>query len=161
MRSRKLATLQQALTPPQVFGEPEGDLLVVGWGSTRGAIEEAVERTWTTGGKVSAINIQFLNPLPRGLKQIFSRFKKVFTVELNYSDDWEDPLIDEDSRRYSQLAIVLRAHTLVDIDCFSRVPGRPFMPMEICRELISQLQTIHGAPEYPLPDQQTQAGATP
>ena len=159
MRSRKLAALQQALVTPEIFGEPEGDLLVVGWGSTRGAIEEAVERVWAFGGKVSATNIQFLNPLPRGLKSMFSRFKKVITVELNYSDHWDDPLIDEESRRYSQLAIVLRAQTLVDVDCFSRVPGRPFMPMEIHSELLSQLKTIHGSPEYPLPDQQPEAGA--
>ena len=47
------------------------------------------------------------------------------------SDEWDDPMIDADSRRYSQLATVLRARTLVDVDCYSQVPGRPFMPMGI------------------------------
>jgi 2-oxoglutarate ferredoxin oxidoreductase subunit alpha len=131
MRSRKLATLQQALKPPAVFGDPEAPLLIVGWGSTRGSIEEAVERALASGIPVASMNLQFLNPLPPGLRKIFAKFEKVMTIELNYSDDWGDPLINEDSRRYAQLALVLRAQTLVDVDCWSRVPGRPFMPMEI------------------------------
>jgi 2-oxoglutarate ferredoxin oxidoreductase subunit alpha len=91
------------------------------------------------GLSVSSVNIQFLCPLPPGLKKMFKRFKKVMTVELNYSDDWDDPLIDEDSRRYGQLATVLRAHTLLDIDCYAKVPGRPFMPVEIYDEINRQL----------------------
>ena len=154
MRSRKLATLQQALRPPPVYGDAEGDLLVVGWGSTRGAIEEAVDRIRGEGGSVSSMNIQFLNPLPPGLRPIFARFKKVMAVELNYSDDWEDPLINEDSRRYSQLATVLRAKTLVDVDCYSRVPGRPFMPIEIylaVRTALERLTRPGGAPHGEVP----------
>jgi 2-oxoglutarate ferredoxin oxidoreductase subunit alpha len=144
MRSRKLAALKQVLTPPQVYGDEEGDLLIVGWGSTRGAIEEAVEKARTKGHSVSALNIQFLNPFPPGLKEIFGRFRKVMTVELNYSDDWGDPLIDEESRRYSQLATVLRAHTLVNVDCWSRVPGRPFMPVEIYHVISSEMDKLGG-----------------
>lgn len=142
MRSRKLATLQHALKPPPVYGEAEGDLLVIGWGSTRGAIEEAVDRVRAEGRRVSSMNIQFLNPLPPGLKAIFKRFGKVMTAELNYSDQWGDPLINEESRRYSQLATVLRSHTLVDVDCFSRVPGRPFMPKEIYQAMVSELENM-------------------
>ncbi|NIP71568.1 MAG: 2-oxoacid:acceptor oxidoreductase subunit alpha, partial [Gammaproteobacteria bacterium] len=112
MRSRKLATLKKALKAPEVYGDEEGDLLVVGWGSTRGAIEEAVDRARAQGISVSSLNLKFLNPLPPGLKEIFSRFRKVMTVELNYSDDWGDPLIDEESRRYAQLATVLRTARL-------------------------------------------------
>ncbi len=144
MRSRKLAALKQVLTPPQVYGDVAGDLLIVGWGSTRGAIEEAVDNARTEGHSVSALNIQFLNPFPPGLKAIFKRFRKVMAVELNYSDDWGDPLIDEESRRYSQLATVLRAHTLVDVDCWSRVPGRPFMPVEIFRVIHSEIDKLNG-----------------
>ena len=142
MRSRKLAALQRTLTPPSVYGPPEGDLLLVGWGSTRGAIEEAVDMAREEGFAVSSINIQFLSPLPAGLKEVFSRFKKVITVELNYSDDWEDPLITRDNRRYGQLAWLLRAATLLDIDCVARVPGRPLMPLEIVHEV----RRILGAP---------------
>ncbi len=150
LRSRKLATLQQALKPPPVYGEPEGDLLVVSWGSTRGTIEEAVDRIKKEGGSLSSLNIQFLNPLPPGLKQIFARFRKVIAVELNYSDDWGDPLIDEETRRYSQLALMLRAKTLVDVDCFSRVPGRPFMPVEIYDVLTAELKKLNAAGFAPL-----------
>ena len=128
MRSRKMAALQKTLKPPKVRGEEEGELLVVGWGSTLGAIEEAVDRIREDGRRVSNVQLRFLSPLEPGLREIFSRFEKVMTVEINYSDDWEDPLIDEDSRRYAQLAWLLRAHTLVDIDCWSRVPGQPVPP---------------------------------
>jgi 2-oxoglutarate ferredoxin oxidoreductase subunit alpha len=128
MRSRKFAALQKTLKPPKVRGDEEGDLLVVGWGSTLGAIEEAVDRIRKDGHKVSSLHLRFLCPLEPGLKEIFSRFKRVMTIEINYSDDLGDPLIDDESRRYSQLAWLLRAHTLVDIDCWSRVPGQPVPP---------------------------------
>jgi len=138
MRSRKLAALQKTLQTPEIYGEPEGDLLIVGWGSTRGAIEEAVDRVRKQGYKVSSMNIKFLNPLPSGIKEIFQRFKKVMTIELNYSDQWGDPLIDRENRRYSQLSWILRASTLVDVDCWSRVPGRPFMPFELVEAILAE-----------------------
>jgi len=135
MRSRKLAALQKTLQPPSVHGAPEGDLLLVGWGSTRGAIEEAVDMARDAGLAVSSLNIQFLSPLPPGLHDIFSGFRQIITVELNYSDDWDDPLITKENRRYGQLAWMLRAATLVDIDCYAKVPGRPYMPVEIFDEI--------------------------
>jgi 2-oxoglutarate ferredoxin oxidoreductase subunit alpha len=135
MRSRKLAALQQTLHPPSVHGAPEGDLLLVGWGSTRGAIEEAVDSARDEGLAVSSVHIQFLSPLPPGLHDIFAGFRQIITVELNYSDDWGDPLITKENRRYGQLAWVLRAATLLDIDCYAKVPGRPYMPVEIFDEI--------------------------
>ena len=135
MRSRKLAALQQTLNRPTVHGAGEGDLLLVGWGSTRGAIEEAVDMARSEGLSVSSVHIQFLSPLPPGLKDIFTRFQRVITVELNYSDDWDDPLITGENRRYGQLAWLLRAATLLDIDCFAKVPGRPYMPVELVDEV--------------------------
>ena len=135
MRSRKLAALQQSLQPPSVHGAPEGDLLLVGWGSTRGAIEEAVDMARDEGLAVSSLHIQFLSPLPPGLHEIFAGFRQIITVELNYSDDWEDPLITKENRRYGQLAWMLRAATLLDIDCYAKVPGRPYMPVEIFGEI--------------------------
>jgi len=128
MRSRKLAALKKTLRPPQIHGDEEGDLLVVGWGSTRGAIEEAVERIRRDGHAVSSVCLRFLSPMEPGLKEIFGRFRRVMTVEINYSDDPDDPLIDDESRRYSQLAWLLRSHTLVDVDCWSQVPGQPLPP---------------------------------
>ena len=85
MRSRKIAVLQQTLKPPEIYGDPSGDLLVVAWGSTKGAIEEAVDRLRAEGHRVSSIHLRFLSPLEPGLKDIFSRFKKVITVEINYT----------------------------------------------------------------------------
>lgn len=139
MRSRKLAVLQKSLRPPQLHGDPEGDLLVVGWGSTLGTIEEAVDNIRARGGSVSSLHLRFLSPLEPGLKEIFRRFKKVMTVEINYSDNPEDPFIDTDSRRYAQLAQILRCHTLVDVDCWSRVPGSPLPPADIEAELEKRL----------------------
>jgi 2-oxoglutarate ferredoxin oxidoreductase subunit alpha len=67
MRSRKLAALAATLKPPEVHGDPEGDLLIVGWGSTIGAIEEAVDLARAEGKKVSSLHIRFLSPLEPGL----------------------------------------------------------------------------------------------
>ena len=128
MRSRKLAVLQGLLHPPIPYGAESGDLLVIGWGSTIGAIEEAVDRARTAGLQVSALHLRFLSPLEPGLKSIFNRFRKVMTVEINYSDEIGDPYINEENRRRGQLAMLLRTSTLVDVDCWTRVPGEPLRP---------------------------------
>jgi 2-oxoglutarate ferredoxin oxidoreductase subunit alpha len=143
MRSRKLAILQHTLQPPTVNGDPSGDLLIVGWGSTKGAIEEAVERAQAEGLAVSSLHLRFLSPLEPGLKQIFSRFKKVATVEINYSDEPEDPYITEENRRRGQLAWLLRANTLVDVDCWTRIYGEPLRPGSILagiRNFLAQMR---------------------
>ncbi|NIM51034.1 MAG: 2-oxoacid:acceptor oxidoreductase subunit alpha [Gemmatimonadales bacterium] len=139
MRSRKLAVLQQTLNPPEVYGADWGDLLVVGWGSTKGAIEEAVDRARAEGLSVSSIHLSFLSPLQPGLQEIFSHFDRVVTVEINYSDEPEDPYITRENRRYSQLAWLLRARTLVDVNCWSRVPGQPLRPAEILNAIRQRL----------------------
>jgi 2-oxoglutarate ferredoxin oxidoreductase subunit alpha len=129
MRSRKLAVLQQMLVPPTIRGDVDGgDLLVVGWGSTKGAIEEAVARARAEGLSVSSLHLMFLSPLEPGLAGIFGRFRNVMTVEINYSDDRNAPFINEETRRRGQLAFLLRAHTLVDVDCWTVVPGEPLRP---------------------------------
>src|SRR5512141_671739 len=128
MRSRKLAVLQQTLLPPAIHGDEDGDLLIVGWGSTKGAIEEAVDRARADGIRASSVHLTFLSPLQPGLKSIFSRFRKVMTVEINYSDQVGDPYITDENRRRGQLAMLLRAQTLCDVDCWTRVPGEPLRP---------------------------------
>ena len=143
MRSRKLAVLQQSLTPPPVNGRPTGDLLVVGWGSTKGAIEEAVERARGEGLAVSSLHLTFLSPLEPGLKDIFRRFRRVITVEINYSDDPGDPHITEENRRRGQLAWLLRASTLVDVDCWTRIHGEPLRPGAI-HDAIRRLMPANG-----------------
>ncbi len=132
-RSLKLAALQKTLKPPPVFGDPEGDLLIVGWGSTQGIIEEAVARLRAEGLKVSAMHMRFIQPMPSGIKEILERFKKVMTIEGSWSDRPEQELIDADNRRYSALAMMLRARTLVDVDCWSEARGQPIKPGTVCR----------------------------
>ena len=138
-RSLKLAALQRTLSVPEVFGAPTGDLLVIGWGSTKGAIEEAVESLRAQGKQVSAMHLRFLQPLPPGIKQIMSGFAKVMTCEANWSDRPTDEIIDETNRRYSSLAILLRSRYLVDVDCWSEVRGRPIKPSTLRRVLLEKL----------------------
>ncbi len=139
MRSLKLAALQKTLLPPDVFGAEKGDLLVVGWGSTKGAIEEAVETLRAEGKKVSSIHLRFLQPMQPGIKEIMQRFKKVMTIETNWSDSPDDELINEDSRRYSSLATLLRSRYLVDVDCWTEVRGQPVKPRTIRQVLLAKL----------------------
>jgi 2-oxoglutarate ferredoxin oxidoreductase subunit alpha len=136
MRSRKLAVFQSTLLPPEINGDPAGgDLLIVGWGSTKGAIEEAVARARKEGLSVSSTHLTFLSPMQPGLKEIFGRFEKVMTVEINYSDIPGDPYITPENRRYGQLAMMLRAQTLVDVDCWTRVIGEPLRPGKILQAI--------------------------
>jgi 2-oxoglutarate ferredoxin oxidoreductase subunit alpha len=128
-RSLKLAALQKTLKTPSVYGEPEGDLLVVGWGSTQGIIEEAVQRVRDEGLKVSALQMRFIQPMPSGIAAILKRFRKVMTVEGTWADrPAEDELIDEENRRYAPLAMMLRSRTLVDVDCWTEARGQPIKP---------------------------------
>ena len=138
-RSRKLAVLQQMLRPPEVYGADRGDLLVVGWGSTKGAIEEAVDRAREEGLRVSSLHLRFLSPMEPGLAEIFQRFQRVMTVEINYSDDPGDPYITDENRRRGQLAWLLRAQTLVDVDCWTRVLGEPLRPGRIHEAIVDRL----------------------
>ena len=144
-----MRTLKRSLQAPTVNGESEGDLLVIGWGSTLGAIEEAVERVRDDGLKVSSLQLRVLSPLEPGLISILSAFKRVITVEINFSDEPDIEDLLESGRRYAQLARVLRSHTFIDVDCFSMVHGAPFSPIMIEEEIRRRLSS-------PLPD-----GASP
>lgn len=139
MRSRKLAALKGTLKPPTVRGPQSGELLVVGWGSTLGAIDEATDRLRAEGLSVSSLHLRFLSPLEPGLAEIFDRFKRVMTVEINYSDDLSADHVNVETRRFAQLAWLLRAQTLRDIDCWSRVPGIPLSPNMIENALRQRL----------------------
>jgi 2-oxoglutarate/2-oxoacid ferredoxin oxidoreductase subunit alpha len=98
-RRKKLQSLAASLPTPQVYGPPEGNVLLVGWGSTQGPIKEAVDRARAAGDSVSSINIRHISPLPPGLENIFAGFNHVFVVEMN----------DEGLYGYGQLAGLLRA----------------------------------------------------
>ena len=98
-RRKKLQALGATLPLPKVYGPPEGNILLVGWGSTEGPIREAVDRFRAAGYSVSAIHLRHVNPLPNGLENIFSGFHHVFVVEMN----------DEGLYGIGQLGTVLRA----------------------------------------------------
>ena len=98
-RRKKLQSLAATLPTPKVYGPPEGNVLLVGWGSTRGPIQEAVDRARAAGDSVSALHLKHLNPLPPGLENIFSGFNTIRVVEMN----------DEGLYGYGQLATLLRA----------------------------------------------------
>jgi 2-oxoglutarate ferredoxin oxidoreductase subunit alpha len=98
-RRRKLLALQTTVPVPKVYGPPEGNVLLVGWGSTRGPICEAVDRARAAGDSISSLHLRHLNPLPNGLDNIFSGFHHVFVVEMN----------DEGLYGYGQLGGLLRA----------------------------------------------------
>jgi 2-oxoglutarate ferredoxin oxidoreductase subunit alpha len=138
-RSLKLAALQKTLAPPTVVGGDDGDMLLVGWGSTMGAIEEAVARLRGEGMAVSSLHLRFIQPMPSGIREILHRFGKVMTVENNWSDRLEDELIDEDNRRYSALALMLRSRFLVDIDCWSEARGQPIKPGDVVKAMRAKL----------------------
>jgi len=98
-RRKKLQALGATLPVPKIYGPPEGNVLLVGWGSTEGPIREAVDRFRAAGDSVSAIHLRHVNPLPNGLENIFSGFHHVFVVEMN----------DEGLYGIGQLGTVLRA----------------------------------------------------
>jgi 2-oxoglutarate ferredoxin oxidoreductase subunit alpha len=98
-RRKKLQALGASLPTPKVYGPPEGNVLLVGWGSTQGPMKEAVDRARAAGDSVSAVTLKHLNPLPPGLENIFSGFNHVLVVEIN----------DEGLYGYGQLAGILRS----------------------------------------------------
>jgi len=161
MRSRKLAALASTLKPPQVHGDQDGDLLLVGWGSTLGAIEEAVDRARAQGHRVSSLHLRFLSPMEPGLAAIFARFRKVMTIEINYSDDpAAGPPITAETRRYAQLAWLLRAHTRMDIDCWSVVYGHPLQPGMIHNTILRHQAIPEAAGSREAKRKEEQRGAT-
>jgi 2-oxoglutarate ferredoxin oxidoreductase subunit alpha len=98
-RRNKLRALAATLPTPKIYGPPEGNVLLVGWGSTEGPIREAVDRARAAGDSVSSVHLRHLHPLPPGLENIFSGFNHVFVVEMN----------DEGLYGYGQFAALLRA----------------------------------------------------
>ena len=115
LRAEKVARIVQEIPPTTIYGQPEGELLVVGWGSTYGAIITAVESCQRKGLPVSSIQLRYLNPLPPDLGDILGRFKKVLLPEINLG----------------QLSKVLRAEYLLPIISYNKVQGLPFSPGEI------------------------------
>ncbi len=122
VRNHKLQEVREALLSPEIFGKEEGDLLVIGWGSARGAIVEAMADCHREGLNVTGMHLKIVYPLPLMMKDLMKRYKKVITVEMAYGD----------VHKPSPLAMLLRAETLVDIQSAIAQPsGRPLTPQQI------------------------------
>jgi 2-oxoglutarate ferredoxin oxidoreductase subunit alpha len=133
VRNEKVHHVARSLTTPEMYGEVNGgDLLIVGWGSTRGAVEESMYLFKKAGLKVAGMNLRVVYPLPLTLKQDFAKFKKVVTVEVAYGD----------ALKPAPLALLLRAFTLVDVTAMlSDATGRPVRPrmiFEKAKEVMSK-----------------------
>ncbi|MDG1890887.1 MAG: 2-oxoacid:acceptor oxidoreductase subunit alpha [Verrucomicrobiota bacterium] len=107
-RRRKLQTLAKELPTPQIYGGGEGDVLLVGWGSTQGPLHEAVEKARKRGDAWSSLHIKHINPLPENLQEAFNGFNHILVVEMN----------DEGLYGFGQLAAILRARF-----CDPRIKG--------------------------------------
>ncbi len=126
-RRRKLQELAKEIPLPKVFGESEGDTLVVGWGSTYGPIREAVERARGLGKKISSVHLRHLHPLPEGLESIFDRFADIAVVEMN----------DQGVYGFGQLATVLRArYCNPKIRSVTKTDGLTFRVKEVLQGVI-------------------------
>ncbi|HCU25973.1 MAG TPA: 2-oxoglutarate ferredoxin oxidoreductase subunit alpha [Deltaproteobacteria bacterium] len=138
LRAAKVAAIAQDIPDAEILGPAEGELLVVGWGSTYGAIASAVERARAEGASVSAVHLRYLNPFPRNLEALLQRFDKILVPELNLG----------------QLAWLLRAKFLVEARSLSKVQGKPFKITEILEGIRAQLS--YSAPQMPRAKQEVQ-----
>jgi 2-oxoglutarate/2-oxoacid ferredoxin oxidoreductase subunit alpha len=121
-RRNKLRKLAEEIPVPEVFGDQEGDSLIVGWGSTYGPIHDAVALARDQGEKVGALHLRHLHPLPNGLEKIFEKFKRIVTVEMN----------DQGVYGFGQLATILRARYCdPKITSFTKTDGLTFRVKEI------------------------------
>jgi 2-oxoglutarate/2-oxoacid ferredoxin oxidoreductase subunit alpha len=122
-RRNKLRKLAEELPVPEIYGDQEGDTLLVGWGSTFGPIHDAVKRAREeTSEKVGALHLRHIHPLPNGLEKIWPKFKRIVTVEMN----------DQGIYGYGQLATLLRArYCEPKISSFTKTDGLTFRVKEI------------------------------
>ena len=115
----------------EVVGDPEAnELLVLGWGSTQGAITGAVNWAQKAGLAVSRTHLRYVNPLPSDLGDVLSRFRHVLVPEMNMG----------------QLAFLLRANYLKDVISMTKVRGKPFSRDEIfdkIKEILEADEHVH------------------
>jgi 2-oxoglutarate ferredoxin oxidoreductase subunit alpha len=125
IRQTKVDRIADDLPPAEVEGDAKGDVLVVGWGGTYGAIRTAVERARAKGQSVSHLQLKYLNPLQKNVGEILYNFKHVLVPELNLG----------------QLSKVLRTKYLVPTISFNKVQGLPFKAIEIEEKIDEVLST--------------------
>jgi 2-oxoglutarate ferredoxin oxidoreductase subunit alpha len=109
-RAAKVARVARDIPPLVIHGAQSGDLLVVGWGSAYGAIEQAVAQAYAQGVPVGHVHLRHLNPLPADLGDVLRRFRRILVPELNLG----------------QLSRLLRDRFLVNVEQVNKVQGRPF-----------------------------------
>jgi len=119
LRAEKIAGIAKDIPEVEVFGDESGRLLVLGWGSTYGAITTAVEKMREEGASVSSAHLRYLNPFPRNLGDVLRRFEKVLIPELNLG----------------QLRLLVRARYLIDAIGLNKVQGKPFKVSEIANKI--------------------------
>ncbi len=115
LRQAKIDRLADRLPPMDIDGAPSGDLLILGWGGTYGAITSATANLRKQGLKVSAAHLRYINPFPKNLGEVLKSFKHVLVPELNMG----------------QLRMLLRAKYLVDARGLNKVQGLPFLIEEV------------------------------
>jgi len=116
LRAEKVARIENDIPELEIEAGPQsGELLVLGWGSTYGAIYTAVQRAQAKGLSVSHAHIRHLSPFPKNVGEVLSRFEKVLIPELNLG----------------QLSLLIRGKYLVDAQTLNKVSGRPFLTREI------------------------------
>jgi len=115
LRAEKLARIADDIPPAEVRGDPSADLLVIGWGSTYGAIAAAVNELQQAGRSVAHLHLRYLNPLPRDVGPILSRYRRIVIPENNAG----------------QLRALLRARFAVDCESYSKVEGRVFLVRDV------------------------------
>jgi 2-oxoglutarate/2-oxoacid ferredoxin oxidoreductase subunit alpha len=115
LRFAKVAGIATDIPELDVYGPDQGDLLILGWGSTYGAIRSAVERLAAEGHSVAHAHLRYLNPLPRNTGEVLRAYGRVLIPEVNLG----------------QLALLIRGRFLVDAVPFNRVRGKPFRISEI------------------------------
>ncbi|MFQ3581786.1 MAG: 2-oxoacid:acceptor oxidoreductase subunit alpha [Chloracidobacterium sp.] len=123
LRAEKIARIANVIPDLAVEGDPEGDLLILGWGGTYGAIATATEELRRQGYRVSNAHLRYLNPFPRNLGDVLKRFKRVAVAELNLG----------------QLNLLIRGMFLVDSVSINKVAGKPFKISELiarCKALL-------------------------
>jgi 2-oxoglutarate ferredoxin oxidoreductase subunit alpha len=119
VRAEKVARLAEVIPDQEVHGPRSGELLVIGWGSTYGAIRSAVGAAQRAGKSVACAQIRYLNPFPRNLGEMLSRYEKILVPELNGG----------------QLALLLNARFPVRVVSLPKVQGQPFKIAEIARKI--------------------------
>jgi 2-oxoglutarate ferredoxin oxidoreductase subunit alpha len=115
IRAEKIQRITQDIPPTEINGPEGGDVLVVGWGSTKGAIDTAVNRLQAEGRAVSSVHLRHLCPLPADLDAIAERFDQVLVPELNNG----------------QLLRVLRDRFARPVEGLNKIQGQPFQAREI------------------------------